>query len=249
MNANGYRRSHLHKGLDYHDTFVAFPYRASIWKLERQILLELVRERFSDRPPRYLDFACGTGRILTWVAPHCRSAVGVDVAASMLDVARGVDSSIELLEADITANDVLGDRVFDLITAFRFFPNAECELRRAALAVLASHLTEGGVLVFNNHKHAGSLRQRVISARRWVQGRTRSLHRSRTMSDEEARRLVAGAGLHIYQVRHLAVLPFSDHKNRTWLPTPAVTWIEHALSRVRMLQPLAQNLVYFCLRR
>ena len=172
MIPGSYRESHLHKGTDYHETFVSFPHRATIWGLEQWLLLKIVRKHFLNEPPRHLDFACGTGRILGYLSPYCRSAVGVDISASMLDVARGNETRAEIMEADITRDDILGKREFDLITAFRFFPNAEFELRKEALGALARHLSGEGVLVFNNHKNAGSLRRRLGSAKRWTQRHT-----------------------------------------------------------------------------
>ena len=246
MSEGSYRESHLHKGLSYHETFSSWPYRATIWRMEQRLLLRLVREHFFDRPPRHLDFACGTGRILGYLAPYCRSTLGVDVSASMLDVARRNITRAEIMEADITRDEKLGEREFDLITAFRFFPNAESELRRNALGTLARHLSSEGVLVFNNHKNTGSLRRRAGSAIRWSQRRRSGAPDHGTMSDRDARTLISQAGLGIYRVYHLAVLPFADRTR--WLPQAAVLSIEDALSRIRFTESFAQNLVYVCRR-
>ena len=246
MNTDSYRRSHLHKGLGYHKTFSSWSYRSTIWLLEQRVLLEIVGENLYDEPPRYLDFACGTGRILGHLTPHCRSAVGVDVSASMLEVARGAGTRAEIIEVDITRDNKLDGREFDLITAFRFFPNAERELRKGALAALTRLLSSDGILVFNNHKNAGSLRRRLGSAKRRVVRRSAPESERRTMSDIEARNLVADVGLHIHRVYHLAVLPFGDHT--MWLPQGTITSIERALSRLPFTEPMAQNLIYVCRR-
>ena len=124
MLPGSYRESHLHKGWGYHTTFSSLRYRATIWRLEQRLLFEIVRDNFPTEPPRYLDFACGTGRILGHLAPYCESALGVDVSASMLDVARRKVKRAEIIEADLTRDDRLCGQEFDLITAFRFFPNA-----------------------------------------------------------------------------------------------------------------------------
>ncbi len=62
------------------------------------------------------------------------SATGIDVSASMLAVARQSAPSAEIVEGDPTREDLLSERHFDLITAFRSFPNAEDPLREAAMA-------------------------------------------------------------------------------------------------------------------
>ena len=246
MSVSSYRESHLHKGRDYHETFSAIPYRSMIWCLEQRLLSRIVRDHFVDDVPRYLDFACGTGRILGFLSPYCRSVVGVDVSTSMLDVARCVSARIDIIEADITKDDQLGGQEFDLITVFRFFPNAEPELREEALGALVRHLSRNGILVFNNHKNSGSLRFRLGAAKRWAIGGGAMAHDRRTMSDLDARTLVSRAGLHIDRVYHLGVLPLSDHM--TWLPRGTMTSIEGALSRVPFVEPLAQNLIYVCRR-
>ena len=246
MTTSSFRESHLHKGLDYHHAFLSFSHRATIWRLEQRNLLDLVQRNFSSERPRYLDFACGTGRILGYLSSYCRSAVGVDVSASMLDIARGSGIAAEIIHADITRDDILCKREFDLITAFRFFPNAECELRKAALRALVLHLSKEGVLVFNNHKNAGSLRDRLGSAKRWMRRHSASPSQGRLMSESDVQKLVSEAGLTINQVFHLAVLPFSEH--RMWIPQPMVVAIEGVLSRIRWLRPLAQNVIYVCHR-
>lgn len=246
MSIPSYRESHLHKGIDYHDTFSSIPYRSMIWILEQRLLSKIFLDYFVDDTPRYLDFACGTGRILAFLSPYCRSAIGVDVSTSMLDVARRVAARIDVVEADITKDDQLGGKEFDLITAFRFFPNAELELRKEALGALVRHLSSDGILVFNNHKNAGSLRFRLGAAKRWAIGGAARTRDRRTMSDLDARTLVCGAGLRIDRVYHLGVLPLADHM--TWLPRDAMTTIESALSRIPFLEPLAQNLIYVCRR-
>ena len=201
-----------------------------------------MREHFLSQPPRYLDFACGTGRILALLSPYCESSVGVDVSASMLDIARRARTRAELIEVDITKDDKLGDRRFDLITAFRFFPNAEPELRKVALCTLASHLSETGILVFNNHRNPGGLRSRAGSVIRWAQRRPKQ--QGTVMSGEDVRALVADVGLQIQRVYHLGVLPLADHTK--WVPQAAVTSLEHALSQLPLAQRFARNLVYVC---
>ena len=64
MAETSYRESHLQKGADYHESFATQPHMAMVWRLERRLLTRIVREHFPAELPTYLDFACGTGRIL-----------------------------------------------------------------------------------------------------------------------------------------------------------------------------------------
>ena len=243
MNLASYRESHLHKGADYHDTFSSLPHRAMMWSLEQRLLVRLMLDLFPGRPPRYLDFACGTGRILQHVSPYCSSSVGVDVSASMLGIARRTLPEIDFIEADITRDDQLGNREFDLITVFRFFANAERELRREAIAVLRRHLSRDGVIIFNNHKNGASLKRRAGRAMRWIRRQPHSVV-DRVMSADEVTELVAGAGLRIQRQHHFGVLPSSD--GRMLLPPARLHAIEWVLGRVGFVGLLAQNLIYVC---
>ncbi len=234
----------MHKGDDYHETFSSFPHRSMIWSLERRLLRRLVFDLFPKAPPRYLDFACGTGRIIGHISPYCVSAVGVDVSASMLQIARRSLPDIELIEADITRDDQLSSREFDLITVFRFFSNAEPELRRAALTVLCRHLSVDGVLIFNNHKSSVSLRRRMGRAMSRVRC-DRPTVEDRVMSPEQVSDLVAGAGLRIERQYHFAVLPFADGR-MMMVPAWLLGSIERVLGEIRLVAPLAQNRIYVC---
>lgn len=154
-----YRSSHLDKGRGYHDKFEGANYRAVLWKLERAILTRIVQRRFRDRDAvRHLDFACGTGRVLSHLSPLVGQSVGVDVSESMIEVAREELPDVQVHLADVTRDPVLDDQRFELITAFRFFPNAEWKLRDDAMAKLVQLLAPDGVIVFNNHIRKGSLR-------------------------------------------------------------------------------------------
>jgi predicted TPR repeat methyltransferase len=242
MSSVRYTDRHKARGREYHDSFSpdVNPYRAMLWRLEQRVLDGVMRDHLRPGEFKHLDFACGTGRILAHFSGHSASATGVDVSASMMEVARRVAPTAELIEADLTQSDALGTRTFDLITAFRFFPNAEPELRRAVVGVLARHLTPDGVLVFNNHKNRNSLRRRIsrLLGREVARG---------TMTHAEAERLITEAGLRILDLTPLATLPVSE--NHPLVPAGLVEPIERRLSTIRALAPVAQDIIYVCARR
>ena len=245
MNQRGYRESHLRKGADYHETFTSMPHRAVVWSLERRLLRRIVRKHLPDRSPSHLDFACGTGRLLELLSPITSSSTGVDISTSMLEIARDRLTGVELIETDITRADCLGSRRFDLITAFRFFPNAEPPLRLDALDVLARHLEPNGILVFNNHMNRGSLIRRIVVSLGRT-GATPGLDAQWGMSHREAYELVEAAGLAVEREYHLAVLPFTDrHMLR---PARLLEGLEEGLGQIGWLAPVAQNLIYVCRR-
>ena len=232
-----YRTSHLGKGSDYHNTFVDSPARAVMWEIEKQVLTRLMGELF-NAPPSLLDFACGTGRIAAHLEDSCRSSTGVDVSTSMLDVAKTTTRRTELLCVDVVGSDALGGRRFDLITAFRFFPNAEEALRSEAMRRLASLLAPGGYLVFNNHKNESSLM--LTLARLAGRGDRRN------MSSSEVSTLVAEAGLRIFKAIPLGYLNLTD----TWMlrPKGLALFVERQLLKVPSIGRFAQNVIYVCKR-
>jgi len=106
-----------------------------VGSLRNVILDEILSTFYKDIKIYHLDFACGTGRILHYLAGRVSCSVGVDLSPSMIEVASRNNKTSEIIQTDITRNDVLGERKFNLITAFRFFQmhNQHCALRLCKL--------------------------------------------------------------------------------------------------------------------
>ena len=185
-----YRDSHIERGASYDATLDASPFDAYMTRWEVRRLGERVRGLYPGGIPRYLDFACGTGRIMQALAPFARESVGVDVSASMLEQARAKNAGTRFVEADLTRERVeLGQ--FDLITSFRFFGNAQDALRREVLNVLARLLRPGGHLIVNNHRNPLSLSALAHRATGGRHGMDLSYYKLRVMLKEQGLR-VAG---------------------------------------------------------
>ena len=152
-----YRDSHLHKGESYDKTLDEDAFDAFMSRREDALLATIVPKLFPGGIPRYLDFACGTGRVLSRVATYATTSMGVDISETMLAQARVKCPSSTLLHMDLTtADSELG--VFDLITTFRFVGNAQDALRESALAALSRRLAPGGYLVLDSHRNPWSIR-------------------------------------------------------------------------------------------
>jgi ubiquinone/menaquinone biosynthesis C-methylase UbiE len=209
-----------------------------MWRIEKQILDGIVSENFGQTRMRLLDFACGTGRILHHLESRASESVGIDLSPSMLEVARAKVRKSEIVEADITRTDVLQDRQFDLVTAFRFFPNAEPELRTEAMLVLKRHLSPRGVLVFNNHKNRDS------SICKLARALGRGNPRETLMSAEEATDLISMAGLVVAKRYHLGVIPVTE--KHPVLPSAMLNTLETFFCRCPQLWRLARYHIYVC---
>jgi SAM-dependent methyltransferase len=151
-----YSESHQHErsGRAYVEG-ISSTYYAYVWnRLEQPLLEEALRECKSDGPA--LDVACGTGRITAFVATRFRHTVGVDVSRSMLEQARRTSRGIRFVQGDVAKKR--GTRIrYSLITAFRFFQNAEPALRMQVLNRIAEKLAPHGVALVNLHANPTSL--------------------------------------------------------------------------------------------
>lgn len=230
-----YRVSHLNRGTDYHQKFFGSTHRAMMWGLERDVLRSIAEHTVGSR---MLDFACGTGRVIGEVADCFDYSLGVDVSESMLSIAKENVPLADFKCIDLT--EELSEPIelgkFDLITAFRFFPNAEYELRVDAIRALSRVLAPGGRLVFNNHKQQSSFVYRIASLVR---------RRKEGMTHEECLQLVSSSGLVLEEQHHLGVIPFVDRYGIPF-PVAVATRIERIASRFSSLARISSNIIYVC---
>ena len=234
-----YRYSHMAKGKgqNYDNSFRKYSYRNILWSLEKKILENILRDNFSNKKVNYLDFACGTGRVISHLCDKVGNATGVDISNEMLKVARINVKNAVLIEADITNKDVLGETKFDLITAFRFFPNAQSELREEAIKLLAKHLKNDGVLVLNNHRNASSLYFRVLSL-------LNKSNEGEGMTEEDIHKLLDSACLKIKKKYGIGILPIVDNYSK--VPKFIVLYFEKIFMNLGLFKKLCQNNIYVC---
>jgi SAM-dependent methyltransferase len=181
------------KAAAYERFYKANTYDAFIWELQRSRLEAVIAGlRRGDSKLKHLDFACGTGRIISAIHGLVDGSTGVDVSQNMLTMARLNCPSAVLKHGDIIKSPGLVDADYDVITAFRFFLNAEPQVRQAVMLNLASRLrTADSRLIFNVHEHARSYvgLKRLLFPHRYGS--------QRTMSRAEAVALVENAGLEV----------------------------------------------------
>ncbi len=236
-----YRMSHQDEAhaATYDAGFLENPHRTLLWEMEQAALDDVLDRHFPGRRIEALDFACGTARIAAFLESRGASGVGVDISAAMLAFGRHKVCRFELIEADLTREDVLGERVFDLVTAFRFFPNAEPALRREAIDVIARHLAPGGYLVFNNHLNRASLQQRLLRLFRREGGWC-------GMSPADVNEMLADGRLRIVRVYAIGLFPATERY--LLLPRRVLAAFERAASRRGWFKTLFQDLVVVCQR-
>jgi predicted TPR repeat methyltransferase len=198
MHYRDYRTAHVGPGSwakDYDaKLFSPGSFDAAVWEREQQLLDRIVHQHVLNHDS-YLDFACGTGRVLSHVEQNFRSSVGLDISDTMLAVACGRVRTATLVQGDATGDStVLDERRFDFITAFRFFLNAQPSLRDDAMGFLASALKDGDSrLLFNVHGNRFSTRA-LVAAKAAI---TREQFAS--MSVGESMQLAARHGLEVIE--------------------------------------------------
>jgi predicted TPR repeat methyltransferase len=235
-----YRESHkaAGKGIQYSQEFKNKNYRRFMWEREQGILLKILK---ATSRRKYLDFACGTGRILSFLENYFQSSLGVDVSPSMLSVAEGSVIKSTLIQRDLTMEE-LGESDFSLITSFRFFLNAEQGLRRSVMSRLSSLLDEDGVLVFNNHMNRWSLHAVLIRAYKFIKlDKRRDFN---TLSDAQIRTLAHEAGMVIVKRYHYGFLPILNEN--TAVPIGIINVFERFFSRIAIFNPFSTYVIYVC---
>ncbi len=128
-------------------------YGKLLWELEKLQLAEFIADvRKTHSHIDYLDFAAGTGRIISFVEDLVDTATGIEISQAMVDLADSKLKKGRMVCRDITNPDSEVEGKYDLITTFRFILNAEPSLRLAGIKALAARLKDDSSrLIFNNH--------------------------------------------------------------------------------------------------
>lgn len=102
-----------------------------------------------------LDIGCGSGELALYLSDFCRSAVGIDLDPSMIDLARkkisqGKKNKIDFQTLDMTkASEVFPAESFDLVFCMgNTLPHLSLDRIQRFLRDALSLLKKGGMLVF-----------------------------------------------------------------------------------------------------
>lgn len=247
-----YRDSHTKKGKGkiYHDSFNIYPFRKYSWEWEK-LQLEVILKKKINSKCSILDFACGTGRVLEFLNTHTNNLTGLDLSDAMLEISKNNLPEVELIKADITRDNILkGKRKFDVITAFRFFLNAQNPLRIEVLNALHPLLEDDGILVFNNHGNTFNL---GVFLGRWfllknvfrkAENRIYNYH---TLSEKKIKQILDETGYDITGTYHRGVLPVINEK--TSFDITRLDHIENWFSSIKCMRLVARNVIYVCKKK
>jgi SAM-dependent methyltransferase len=236
-----YRDSHKgrRKGIEYHNDYLTDNYKLFVWEWEKKVLLDILKKHVNKTADRYLDFACGTGRILTHMENYFPSSIGVDVSPSMLAEAKKHSAKSELILEDITAKDIFAPDSFSVITAFRFFRYAENDLRMKVFEKLHSILKNDGVLIFNNHMNRNSITDIVKRLYQKIKGIEGEAH---PLSINGIKKRLDSVGFEIVDIYHYAVFPVID--DRTRMPLNLIKPFETLFSHIPIFRFISSNNIF-----
>ncbi len=205
---------------------------------EKPFLKDFFARLSREKSGPVLDFACGTGRITRILKQYFEKVVGVDVSPDMLSQARKALLGVDFINVDLTKEEnEIGQ--FELITAFRFFLNAQPELRRQSLEAFSRHLKPGGFLVLNNHLRASSIAGKLIKF-----GRKTGLTGRNCLEDAELEDLLRQHGFRVEKVFAFCLIPgfhrFPPVNAKLWLRLERVLW------RFEGLRKYAEQEIMLC---
>ena len=196
-----------------------------------------------------LDFACGTGRVLAELENFSKDVTGIDVSDSMLEQASKKITHAKLLKGDITKNEgQFQPEQFDVITAFRFFLNAQDSLRKEALEKFQLYLKSNGIFVFNIHANATHPGVLVAQSILWLKNRFREEKPTQNgLSILRMKRLLNEYNFQIIRVHHRNIIPIINEN--TNIPLSKFTRIEDFSSKVGFLRHLSRNIIFVCKKK
>lgn len=214
-----------------------------LWAIEQHIL-DSICDRWlgTNSSATYLDFACGTGRILAYLGPRMASSVGIDVSEQMLSVARTRIGNAKLLCKDISDESIEVEGAYDVITAFRFFSNAEDALRRKVLAALYRRMHANSILIAHTHTNPLSYKLVTWPYHEMRRAMGQEIH-ARYLTLSKLRMLLKTAGL-----VPIAVIGYGFIPGRLLgtMGPRVMTAIESLLAHQRMLRWFGVNQLVIC---
>ncbi|MDP1725485.1 MAG: class I SAM-dependent methyltransferase [Bacteroidota bacterium] len=222
-------------------------YGSVLWEIEKEKLINHLKNFCNtNKNIRYLDFACGTGRIVSLVEAFVEESNGIDISQSMLDRAAQKTKHTNLIQGDITKDVNIIKGKYDLITTFRFVLNANPELREEALGILSEKLqSRDSWLIFNMHTNKYSY---AFLSYLWIKifGQSKDKDLKRFMSINDCKLLARKAHLDIVKIEGLG---FLSSKIFRILPHFLGLNIEKTLSKIPLINLLGTDLIFFCKKK
>lgn len=240
----GYKKN-KNVGHNY-DKKISNKFELLIWDVEKKILRDILNSN-KIKKKKYLDFACGSGRLISFCSKFFKNSTGVDTSPYMLKEARKKCNANFIEGNIITDKNLLENKKFDVITSFRLFLNIEDKNRKLILKELYKYLNDDGVLIINNHINRYSL----IGFQFWIRNlikpiekRTKKNMTINTASELEFKRLINDSGFKIEKIYRFMILP--GRKDFVLLPKNFLVNFEYLLSKIPFINLIGKDQIYLC---
>lgn len=214
-----------------------------LWEMEKDILRELLHRLTPNMKLRYLDFACGTGRIVSFIAPFAVSSTGIDISAEMLTLARKRSPETHFFCKDISSEDTV-EGTYNLVTSFRFLSNVDPQTRRAALLALRARMEPEAILVINTHTNPLSYKMFFLA---WhtVRGIFGGNVHTRYLSTNTMRQILNETGFEVVETIGYGFIPGKLLRLLSWNSALA---LERFFFRIPLLRTFGVNQIAVCRR-
>lgn len=230
------------KGKSY-DRKINNKFELFIWDLEKYFLKNAIDVFLKGKKDiQYLDFACGTGRVIAFLVNEIgiNNAVGLDTSESMLAEARKKTKATFICVNIAENKELLKDKKFDLITIFRLFLNLEKDNREVILKNVSKYLKDDGYIILNNHIN----RYSFVGLQFWIRRLLGNKKIINSATQEEFREMINNAGLQIKKVYKFTLLP--GRNNIILLPWNVLRKAELFISKIPIVRNFCLSQIYVC---
>lgn len=230
------------KGAKY-DAKIENKFELFIWDLEKYFI-EKISKRFifDKKNVKYLDFACGTGRLLYFFKNELgfENVTGLDTSMEMINEARK-KTSAEFICGNININkNLLSGRKFDLVTSFRLFLNLEKNNREKVLKELRNYISDSGYLICNNHVS----RHSFLGFQFWLRKKMGNRRVINTETQAEFVKMLERNGFHVEAIYRFTFFP--GRKKFIILPWKILKKVEIFLARIPLINYFCQSQIFVC---
>ncbi|MFA6098537.1 MAG: class I SAM-dependent methyltransferase [Patescibacteria group bacterium] len=239
-------------GATSYESITARKHISLIYKLEQDILSDFFK-KINSHSKTVLDFACGTGRWTMFLEKYFHKVTGLDISPKMIELAQQ-----KCKQTNFYVDDITGDKnanlhfndAFDVLTAFRFYKNAENELQINATRSLQKLVKKGGYFIFDLHLNTFSIMGLIACFIRITQ-----LYKLlkinplavRTISLRRIRKIFKHSDFEIIDYFGMGIVP--GRRNFTLLPTSTLMPFERWLSQHKILRNFCYNLLVFAQKK
>ena len=234
-----------------YDKAISDKFGSFIWDFEKELLLKIHKKYFGKRKVKYLDFACGTGRIIGFCSKKFKfkDIIGLDTSEHMIEVARK-SVKAKFIVGNLVEKPDLVSGEFDLITCFRLFLNLEDKNRAVILEALRKKLSGDGILIVNNHLNRYSVLGLIFKMRHLLGSKlVAETHKGilNTMGDKEFKKILDKSGFKVIETYRFIFLP--GRKNLIVLPKSILFQVETFISKIPLLNYLGKDQIYVCQKK